>query len=227
MIVPSGAIMLLYSASMADAMLGTTSLSYAESFQAEDEIVTGARARATELGCVPIGPAGGAVLRLLATAIGARAVVEVGTGSGVSGLWLLRGMVPDGVLTTVDLESEHQRAARQAFTDAEIAPTRFRLINGSAGEVLPRLTDGAYDMVFVDADKASYPLYFEQALRLLRPGGIVAFDNALWHDRVADPTARDADTVAIREVGKAVRDDARVVSAMLPVGDGLLMAVKR
>jgi predicted O-methyltransferase YrrM len=212
---------------MADATLAVTSLSYAESFQAEDEIVTGARARATELGCVPIGPAGGAVLRLLATAIGARAVVEVGTGSGVSGLWLLRGMVPDGVLTTVDLESEHQRAARQAFTDAEIAPTRSRLINGSAGEVLPRLTDGAYDMVFVDADKASYPLYFEQALRLLRPGGIVAFDNALWHDRVADPTARDADTVAIREVGKAVRDDARVVSAMLPVGDGLLLAVRR
>src|SRR6266536_3474176 len=181
---------------MADAMLGTTSLSYAESFQAEDEIVIGARARAAELGCVPIGPGGGAVLRLLATAIGARAVVEVGTGSVVSGLWLLGGMLPDGVLTTVDLESEHQRAARQAFTDAAIAPTRFRLINGSAGEVLPRLTDAAYD-------------------------------HALWHDRVADPTARDADTVAIREVGKAVRDDARVVSAMLPVGDGLLVAVKR
>jgi len=212
---------------MADAMLGTISLSYAESFQAEDEIVIGARARAAELGCVPIGPAGGATLRLLATAIGARAVVEVGTGSGVSGLWLLGGMLPDGVLTTVDLESEHQRAARQAFTDAAIAPTRFRLINGSAGEVLLRLTDAAYDLVFVDADKTSYPLYFEQALRLLRPGGIVAFDNALWHDRVADPTARDADTVAIREVGKAVRDDARVVSAMLPVGDGLLVAVKR
>ena len=212
---------------MTDAMLAATSLSYAESFQAEDEIVIGARARAAELGCVPIGPGGGAVLRLLATAIGARAVVEVGTGSGVSGLWLLGGMLPDGVLTTVDLESEHQRAARQAFTDAAIAPTRFRLINGSAGEVLPRLTDAAYDLVFVDADKTSYPLYFEQALRLLRPGGIVAFDNALWHDRVADPTARDADTVAIREVGKAVRDDARVVSAMLPVGDGLLVAVKR
>jgi predicted O-methyltransferase YrrM len=212
---------------MRDAMLGATSLSYAESFQAEDEIVLGARARAAELGCVPIGPAGGAMLRLLATAIGARAVVEVGTGSGVSGLWLLGGMLPDSVLTTVDLESEHQRAARQAFTDAAIAPTRFRLINGSAGEVLPRLTDAAYDLVFVDADKGSYPLYFEQALRLLRPGGIVAFDNALWHDRVADPTARDADTVAIREVGKAVRDDARVVSAMLPVGDGLLVAVKR
>jgi predicted O-methyltransferase YrrM len=211
----------------AEAMLDVTSLSYTEAFHPEDEIVTGARARAAELGCVPIGPAGGAALRLLATAIGARAVVEVGTGSGVSGLWLLDGMRPDGVLTTVDLESEHQRAARQAFIEAAIAPSRYRLINGSAGEVLPRLTDGAYDLVFIDADKSAYPVYFEQALRLLRPGGIVAFDNALWHDRVADATARDADTVAIREVGKAVRDDPRVVSAMLPVGDGLLAAVKR
>jgi predicted O-methyltransferase YrrM len=144
----------------------------------------------------------------------------------VSGLWLLGGMRPDGVLTTVDLESEHQRYARQAFGDAGIATTRYRLINGSAGEVLPRLTDGAYDLVFIDADKTSYPAYYEQALRLLRPGGIVAFDNALWHDRVADSTARDHDTVAIREVGKAVRDDPRVVSAMLPVSDGLLAAVK-
>ncbi len=208
-------------------MLGAASLSYAESFHAEDEVIKAARARAAELGCVPIGPAGGATLRLLAAAIGARAVVEVGTGAGVSGLWLLGGMQPDGVLTTVDVEAEHQRAARQAFTDAGIAPARFRLINGSAGEVLPRLTDGGYDLVFVDADKTSYSVYFEQALRLLRPGGIVAFDNALWHDRVADSAARDADTVTIRELGKAVRDDPRVVSAMLPVSDGLLAAVRR
>src|SRR6266536_5006238 len=125
---------------MTDAMLAATSLSYAESFQAEDEIVIGARARAAELGCVPIGPAGGAALRLLAAAIGARAVVEVGTGAGVSGIWLLRGMRPDGVLTTVDIEAEHQRAAREAFTDADIASSRYRVINGSALEVLPRLT---------------------------------------------------------------------------------------
>src|SRR6266480_6505947 len=115
---------------MADAMLGTTILSYAESFQAEDEIVIGARARAAELGCVPIGPAGGATLRLLATAIGARAVVEVGTGSGVSGLWLLEGMRPDGVLTTVDLESEHQRMARRIFVEGGFAPSRTRIITG-------------------------------------------------------------------------------------------------
>ncbi len=212
---------------MAEAMLGATSLSYAESFHSEDEVLSTARARATELGCVPIGTAGGAALRVLAAAIGAHAVVEIGTGAGVSGLWLLGGMRDDGVLTTVDVESEHQRAARQAFNEAGIASTRYRLINGSAGEVLPRLTDGAYDLVFIDADKTAYSVYYEQALRLLHPGGIVAVDNALWHDRVADSTARDADTVAIRELGKAVRDDSRVVSAMLPVSDGLLTAVKR
>ena len=211
---------------MADAMLGANSLAYAESFHPEDDVLIAARGRAAELGCVPIGPAGGAALRLLAAAIGARAVVEVGTGAGVSGLWLLRGMRADGVLTTVDVEVEHQRAAREAFSDAGIATGRYRIINGSATEVLPRLTDGAYDLVFVDADKTGYPTYHEQAVRLLRPGGIVAFDNTLWHDRVADPTARDADTVTIREMGKAVRDDPRLVSALLPVGDGLLAAVK-
>lgn len=210
-----------------DAMLDLRSLAYAESFHPEDEVMTAARARAAELGCVPIGSGGGATLRLLASVISARAVVEVGTGTGVSGLWLLRGMRTDGVLTTVDVEAEHQRAAREAFTDADIATPRFRMINGSAVEVLPRLTDGAYDLVFVDADKTSYGVYYEQALRLLRSGGVVAFDNALWHDRVADNTARDPDTVAIRELGKALRDDARLVSAMLPVSDGLLVAVKR
>jgi predicted O-methyltransferase YrrM len=210
-----------------DAMLDLRSLAYAESFHPEDEVMTAARGRAAELGCVPIGSGGGATLRLLASVISARAVVEVGTGTGVSGLWLLRGMRTDGVLTTVDVEAEHQRAAREAFTDADIATPRFRMINGSAVEVLPRLTDGAYDLVFVDADKTSYGVYYEQALRLLRSGGVVAFDNALWHDRVADNTARDPDTVAIRELGKAVRDDARLVSAMLPVSDGLLVAVKR
>jgi predicted O-methyltransferase YrrM len=101
------------------------------------------------------------------------------------------------------------------------------MINGSAAEVLPRLRENAYDLVFVDADKVTYSVYYEQAVRLLRPGGVMAFDNALWHDRVADPSQRDAETVALRELGKAVRDDKRLLSAMLPVGDGLLVAAKR
>src|SRR5690349_21398449 len=86
-------------------------------------------------------------------------------------------LAEDDVLTAVDVQAEHQRAAREAFAEAGIASPRFRLINGSAREVLPRLADRAYDLVFVDADKAGYPFYLEQALRVLRPGGVVAFDN--------------------------------------------------
>jgi predicted O-methyltransferase YrrM len=212
---------------MADAMLNLASLAYAESFVVEDDITGRARDRARELGCVPIGPAGGATLRVLAAATGARSVVEVGTGAGVSGLYLLAGMAPDGVLTTIDVEGEHQRAAKEAFTEAAIATGRYRLINGSAAEVLPRLRDAAYDIVFVDADKSAYTVYYEQALRLLRPGGVVAFDNALWHDRVADPAQRDTDTATLRDLGKAVRGDDRLLSALLPVGDGLLVAARK
>jgi predicted O-methyltransferase YrrM len=212
---------------MADAMVNTDSVSYAESFIGESEIITGARGRATELGCVPIGPGGGAALRVLAAAISARAVVEVGTGAGVSGLCLLSGMRTDGVLTTVDIEAENQRAAKDAFIEAGIPATRYRLINGSAVEVLPRLTDSAYDMVFVDADKTAYGVYHEQAVRLLRPGGVLAYDNMLWHNRVADNTVRDTETVSLREFGRVVRDDDRLIPALLPVGDGLLVAVKR
>jgi predicted O-methyltransferase YrrM len=212
---------------MPDAMVNTASVAYAESFVPEDEVVGTARERARELGCVPIGAAGGALLRVLAAATGARNVVEVGTGAGVSGLYLLGGMAADGVLTTIDIEGENQRAAKEAFGEAGIAAARYRLINGSAGEVLPRLRDEAYDLVFVDADKSAYGAYYEQALRLLRSGGVVAFDNALWHDRVADPAQRDTDTSVIRDLGKRVRDDDRVVSVLLAAGDGLLVAAKR
>jgi predicted O-methyltransferase YrrM len=204
-----------------------TSWTYAEDFVPEDDVVTRARQRAAEVGVVPVGSGAGAALRLLAAAIAARAVVEVGTGTGVSGLWLFGGMRPDGVLTTVDIESEHQRLAREAFTEAGIPHNRARLIPGSALEVLPRLADASYDLVFCDGDKKEYADYLEQALRLLRPGGVVAFDNALWHDRVADPAQRDPETVAIRELGRTVREDERLCPALLPVGDGLLVAVKR
>ncbi len=151
-------------------------------------------------------------------------MVEVGTGTGVSGLWLLRGMRPDGVLTTVDTEAEHQRLARQTFADAGIASQRARLITGAALDVLPRLTDGHYDLVFADGDKREYADYLAEALRLLKPGGLVAFDNALWHDRVADPAQRDPQTVAIRELNRQVRESEELVPLLLPMGDGLLVA---
>ena len=152
--------------------------------------------------------------------------MEIGTGTGVSGLWIMRGLRPDGVLTSVDVEAEHQRLARETFNEAGIPANRARLIPGAALDVLPRLTDGHYDLVFCDGDKQEYPAYLDEALRLLRPGGVVAFDNALWHDKVADPSQRDEDTVAIRELGRTVAEHDHLVSVLLPVGDGLLLARK-
>ena len=212
---------------MADAMLSESSLAYAESFAVESDLIASARERGHELGCVPIGPAGGATLRMLAVAVGARAVVEVGTGAGVSGVYLLDGMAEDGQLVSIDIEAENQRAAKETFTEAGIAPARYRLINGAAGDVLPRMREAAYDLVFVDADKSAYAVYYEQAIRMLRPGGVVAFDNALWHDRVADPSQRDTDTLTLRELSKTVRDDERLASTLIAVSDGLLVAAKR
>jgi predicted O-methyltransferase YrrM len=207
--------------------LKPASWAFAESFVAEDDVLTTARARAADVDAVPIGSGGGAALRFLAAMVDARNVVEIGTGCGISGVWLMRGMRQDGVLTSVDVEADHQRLAKEAFTAAGFPSQRVRLIPGAALDVLPRLTDEHYDLVFADGDKREYPQYLQQALRLLRTGGVVAFDNSLWHDRVADASVRDADTTAIRETLSAVRDDERLVSLLLPVGDGLLVAQKR
>jgi predicted O-methyltransferase YrrM len=198
------------------------SWTYSEEYVAEDTVLANARARAEEVGVAPIGSGAGAALQFLASVLDARAIVEIGTGTGVSGLW----MRPDGVLTSVDTEAEHQRLAKETFTEAGIAPQRARLIPGAALEVLPRLTDGHYDIVFCDGDKQEYPEYLAEALRLLRPGGVVAFDNALWHDRVADPAQRDPDTTAIRELCRVVIEHESLVPVLLPVGDGLLLAKK-
>jgi predicted O-methyltransferase YrrM len=206
--------------------LKPASWAYAEEFVVEDEVLANARARAAEVGVSPIGSGGGAALQFLAAVTGARAVVEVGTGTGVSGVWLLRGMRGDGVLTTVDTEAEHQRLAKKTFAEAGIPSQRARLINGSALDVLPRLTDGHYDLVFCDGDKSEYSDYLAEAMRLLKPGGLVAFDNALWHDRVADPTQRDPETVAIRELGRTVRESDELLPLLIPMGDGLLVARK-
>ncbi|WP_123307356.1 O-methyltransferase [Cellulomonas sp. PhB143] len=200
---------------------------YCEEFVPEDEVLLRARERAAELGCRSVSSGTGAAISAIAAALQARAVVEVGTGTGVGSLWLLRGMPADGVLTTIDVEVEHQRAAKQAFGEARVRPTRTRTIPGRARDVLPRLTDGAYDLVLVAADRPGYADYVEQALRLLRPGGVLAVDGALGGGKVADPARRDDVTTVVRQVGRALRDDERVVPALLPVGDGLLVAVRR
>lgn len=201
--------------------------SYAETFAVEPEVIERARTRGEQLGCTPIGVGTGAALRMLAAAVGAVSAVEIGTGAGVSGLWLLSGMPANGILTTIDVQPEHQHAAKLAFAEAGYPTQRTRAIVGSALSVLPRLTDGGYDLVLIDGEKTEYPQYVEQALRLLRPGGVLAIDNMLWHDQVADPAARDEVTRTLRDLGKQLRDDDRLLTTLLPVGDGLLVATKR
>ena len=169
-------------------------------------------------------PATGAALRFFATAIAAKAVVEIGTGCGSSGIWLLRGMRPGGVLTSVDTEPEYHRMARKVFAQAGFAQNQCRLILGRALDVLPRLSDGAYDMVFCDADVRDYPDYLAASLRLLRPGGVVAFNNALPTGTLRDdPEVFDGTT----DVAHQVRADDRLIPVLVPLGEGLLAAVKR
>jgi predicted O-methyltransferase YrrM len=192
---------------------------YADSYLGEDEPLLAARANAAELGGTqPVRPAVGAALRFLACSVGARTVVEIGTGCGTSGIWLLRGMRPGATLTSVDTEPEYHRMARKALAQAGFAQNQCRLILGRALDVLPRLSDGSYDMVFCDTDARDYPDYLAAALRLLRPGGVVAFNNAL--------AAQDPSGASPPGVAQQVRDDDRLVPVLLPVGDGLLAAVK-
>lgn len=203
------------------------SWAYAEEFVAEPELIEAARRAGEDLGARAVTPAVGATLRMLAAATSARAVVEVGTGTGVSGLWLIDGMPADGVLTTIDSEPDHQLAAKDAFAAAGVPHQRTRVISGRAQDVLARMTDGAYDLAFIDGDKGEYAEYVTAAVRLLRPGGVLVLDNMLWHDRVADPAVRDEVTRGLRDLGKQLRDSPDLVCTLQAVGDGLLVAVKR
>jgi predicted O-methyltransferase YrrM len=197
---------------------------YVEGFRSDDEALIAARARAAEFGCTPVSAAAGAALQFLTAALQARAVVEIGTGAGVSSLHLLRGMAPEGVLTSIDIEPEYHRAARKAFLEAGFPPGRTRLIMGRALDVLPRLTHGGYDLVFVDSARVEYPSCYEKSVALLRPGGVLAFHNVLIGSRANEPNRRRPELLALRELARAIRDDDRLVPAMLPVGGGLLVA---
>lgn len=164
----------------------------------------------------------------LVAATGARAVVEVGTGAGVTGLAIFQGMTDDGVLTTIDADGNHQSIAKSAFSAADIDHGRTRLITGVPAEVLPRLTDGAYDAVVINDLNSDPAQYLEQALRLLRAGGVVVISHALGAAaRATDPSQRDPQANALRELGEAVKSNEDLVTALLPLDDGLLVAVKR
>jgi len=201
-------------------------IAHAEGSISEDAILAGARERAVDIGAGAVTPAAGALLSLLAKLSGGRAVAEVGTGAGVSGLWLLSGMGEDGVLTTIDIEPEYLRLAKQAFAEAGVGPSRTRLISGRAQEVLTRLADDSYDLVFLDADPVDQPDYVVEGVRLLRPGGVIVVHRAALGGRAGDPSARDPEVVAVREAARLIAEDERLTPALIPLGDGLLAAVR-
>lgn len=200
-------------------------LHHVEDVVSEDKILIAARDRALDIGAEPVTPAVGATLAMFARMLDAKTAVEVGTGAGVSSLWILRGM-REGVLTTIDSEPEHHRAAKLNFRESEVPPARTRLINGRALDVLPRLADDGYDLVFVDCAPVDHPHYVREGVRLLRSGGVIVLHNSLAGGRVADLFARDAATLGVREAAKAVAEDERLLRVLLPLGDGLLCASK-
>jgi predicted O-methyltransferase YrrM len=198
---------------------------YAEEFVQEPPAIRTARAHSLELGVEPVSPAVGAQLAVLAAASSVHSILEIGTGAGVSGLWLLTG-APDAILTSIDIEYDHQQAARTAFADANVPANRIRLISGSAHVVLPRMTDGAYDLVLVDADAASVLDYVEHGLRIARRGGLVLVARALWKGRVADPAQRDETVADFRALLSTITESGAVQASLITSGDGLLQLVK-
>jgi len=190
----------------------------------EPSPIARARAHAVELGASPISAAVGSQISVLAAATGARSIVEIGTGAGVSGLWLLRG-APHAVLTSIDNEPEHLAAARQAFADARIPATKARFITGRAADVLPRMNEASYDIVLVDADPENVIDYVEHGLRLVRTGGMVLVPRVLGGGRVADPVQRDEITSAYRSLIQETQESSAVLATVSTTGEGLLQLI--
>jgi len=203
-----------------------SSWKYTEDFHQEPEVISRARARAEEMGIESITPSVGATLALLVSSMNAKAIVEVGTGAGVSGLWLQSGN-STSVLASIDTELQHQDLAKLAFEQAGIVSTRLRMINGRSSEVLVNLADEAYDLVLLDGDVDSLLSQVKESLRLLRTGGVLAIPHALWRDRVPDQVLRDEITEEYRAVLEFVNDSGLFIPALSTIGDGLLIASKK
>ena len=177
-----------------------------------------------------IGPDQGALLALLVRLLGVRAGLEIGTFTGYSALAMAAALPEDGRLVTCDVSEEWTRIARRAWDAAGVA-RRIELRLGPAAATLERLLEergpACFDLAFIDADKPGYDGYYEACLRLVRPGGLVAIDNMLWNGRVADPANQEPSTAVIRALNLKIRDDPRVDSCLLTIGDGLMLARPR
>ena len=197
-----------------------------ELFAVEDSVLARVRARHAEANLPPIhiSPDEGKLLHVLLRAAGARTVLEIGSLAGYSGIWLARALPPEGRLTTIEKDSRHAALARQAYAEAGLAE-RVQLIEGDARKVLRTLAPG-FDAVFVDADKEPMAEYFQESVRLLRVGGLLLSDNAFFHGAVVDHSDRSAQAEGVRAFNRLAATDARVVSAVIPIRDGVVVGVK-
>ncbi len=201
---------------------------FIESFIVEELEIQSARNRGTELGSDEPSQGTGAFLQVLVRALGARNIVELGTGTGVGTLWLAADLEEDATLTSIDGEAEHVQLAREACEEMEISAQRVRLIHGAPHEIFRKLTDGGYDMVVVREFPDDGIEFIEQAHRVLRSGGMCVLVHALRGGKVADLAQRDEITVARRELLRNLRADrARWSCSLVGLGDGLFLAVKR
>ncbi len=181
-------------------------------------------------GGMQIAPDQGALMHLLAKTIGAKRIVEVGCFTGYSAICLAQALPPGGKLITLDVNPETTAVAKRYFAEAGLAD-RIELRLGPALETLPKLAkefgEGAFDLMFIDADKANMPEYYEWGLKLLKQGGLILGDNVLWSGAVIDPAKKDADTEAIRRFNERIKNDERVDRVMLGIADGLYICRKR
>lgn len=196
----------------------------AELFHDEDAAMVAARERmaAEDLPLISIGPDEGRFLAAIATAVSARRALEMGTLAGYSGLWILRGLAPGGELVTVEANERHATIAREVFAAAG-EEGRVRVVEGRGADVLPTLA-GPFDLIFLDADKESYPDYLDAALRLARPGAAILAHNAYLHGDVVAPDASPR-VAAMREFNRRLVDDRRLTSAIVPLRDGMTLSI--
>ncbi len=200
---------------------------FSDSYIAEDPHQVLAREKGIELGVIDATPGSGAYLRFVASLLSAQSVVEIGTGSGVGTLWLLKGIMSSGVITTIDPEVQHIQIAKQVLIDADIAPNRYRLITSDYLEVMRKLADRAYDLVVFRGNPEDILDVIDEAHRILRVGGILAIDHFYGGGKVPDPAQRDPKTVALRDAGKFLKSQIEHWSISLnPIGDAVLLATK-
>lgn len=177
-----------------------------------------------------IAPEQGQFMALLARLLNVRRYLEVGVFTGYSSLAVALALPQDGKVTGLDLSDHYTRVARRYWEEAGVAE-RVDLRLGDALESLDQLRDEAatalFDFAFIDADKSNYAAYYEKCLQLVRPGGVIAIDNMLWHGTVADPTVDDPDTEAIRNLNMHLHTDDRIDLSLVPIGDGLTLCRKR